>query len=188
MSSPKTAYQCSSQPSPPQLRWSQHHLWARRYRTETPISCCFPHRIDYRGVSRTDSSRAADLYSWIARPLRCWIAERFTGVCYCMLAPVPQCDAPSVRGFLDLAEVWWDIRRREGRWPAAGRGQGCTWCLERQTHGGEYGRRDIEAAGGGAWCCCCFTRLLRRSLARREFTGSSKCRGRELSWTNARLG
>jgi hypothetical protein len=74
----------------------------------------------------------------------------------------------------EQAQAWWDIRQLGERWPAAERGQGCTLYLDWQTHDGYM-------EGWGSWraeraldAVAASPRLLRSSLARREFPGSSK--------------
>jgi hypothetical protein len=76
-----------------------------------PVSACHVPHIFNVVVFRTDSSSAADLYSWIESHLRCWSAERFTGACCYVLAFALICASCSVGGFLLIAETWWDIRR-----------------------------------------------------------------------------
>ena len=131
------------------------------------------------GSLHTDSRSAADLYSWIDRHLRCWTAERFTGFYCAALAYQLQSRSTCVRGFLGMAELRWaDVQLLGEHWPAAARGQGCTCCLSWQTHDGYRGGgvtvKLVMSLLVAAALLLCFTSLLRRSLARREFPGSSK--------------
>jgi hypothetical protein len=50
---------------------------------------------------RTSLSRAADLYSWIASPLLCWMTERLKGAPYQMLA----CVHDNMRAAIKAVEI-----------------------------------------------------------------------------------
>jgi hypothetical protein len=139
MSSPKTAYQCSSQSSPPLLHWSQRRPWVRRYRTETPISCCFPRRIDYRGVPyRFEQGRGPVLVDREASSL----LDR--GALYWGLllrvSSSLNCDAPA-------SEAFWTWRRCGGTYGGA-EGAGQRPGAGKIVHGVWRGRHTGGSTGG----------------------------------------